>query len=75
MSGCFQSHVGLNIELFKYVKNMMADTTEMLTLKIIRLAIHENIIDKNHTENARPKMEITENKNKANVLQTNTSLD
>lgn len=39
------------------------------TLKIVTFSIHEDIIDQNNTEDAGPKMNITEHQHKANILE------
>lgn len=31
-----------------------------LTLKIIRLSVHEDVVDKNHTEDTGPQVQVTE---------------
>ena len=39
-----------------------------LTLKIIRLSVHEDVVDHDHTEHAGPQVQVTEQQHKAHVL-------
>lgn len=39
-----------------------------LTLKVIRLSIHEDVVDEDDTEDAGPQMQVTENEHKSNIL-------
>ncbi len=39
-----------------------------LTLKIIRLSVHEDVVDKNHTEDTGPEVQVTEQQHKSHIL-------
>lgn len=40
----------------------------LTTLKVIRLSIHKDIVDEDDAEDAGPKMQVTEDEHKANIL-------
>lgn len=39
-----------------------------LTLKIIRLAVHEDVVDQDDAEDARPKVQVTEQQHESHIL-------
>lgn len=43
---------------------------EELTLKVVTLPIHEDVVDQDDAEDAGPKMNVTEHKHKSHILDT-----
>lgn len=39
-----------------------------LTLKVIRLSVHEDVVDEDDAEDAGPQMQVTEDEHEANIL-------
>ena len=40
-----------------------------VTLKVVTLSVHEDVVDQNDTEDARPEMNVTEHEHEPNILE------
>lgn len=59
----------LEFSLIRDIRHSNANQAQQLTLKVVRLAIHENVVDHNHTKDAGPKMQVTEQEHKSHILE------
>lgn len=55
--------VGFRVKIIPHDQCLLS-----LTLKVIRLSIHEDVVDKDDAEDAGPQMQVTEDEQKANIL-------
>lgn len=62
------SHIYTRKEIVVLQKKDLKKKCLKLTLKIIRLAVHEDVVDYNHTEDAGPQMQVTEQQHKSHIL-------